>query len=319
MDDWEATLKMKRMLFIYNPHAGKGKILPKLGEIIDIFVKGGYLVEVYPTQAPKDAIKKASKASKRFDVVVCSGGDGTLDEVVTGMVKGNRDFTIGYIPVGTTNDYATSLNIPKDIIEAAEDIVLGEPYAYDVGRFNGGVFVYVAAFGLFTEVSYATDQNFKKALGHVAYLLQGIKSLTEVKSYKMKVTIEDKVYEDEFIYGMVTNSVSVGGFKNLTGSNVQLDDGLLEVTFIRKPKSVFELQEIIASLLIEEDRTDMIISCKSSKILIEAEDEIAWSLDGEFGGNLKEVVIENEKQRMRIIQNKATDEELLLQFEENTL
>lgn len=310
---------MKRMLFIYNPHAGKGKILPKLGEIIDIFVKGGYLVEVYPTQGPQDAIKKASKASKRFDLVVCSGGDGTLDEVVTGMVKGDRQFNIGYIPIGTTNDYATSLKISKDIIEAAEDIVLGKPYAYDVGRFNDGVFVYIAAFGIFTEVSYATDQNFKKLLGHLAYLLQGIKSLTEVKAYKMKVTIDDKVYEDEFIYGMVTNSVSVGGFKNLTGPNVQLDDGLFEVTFIRKPKNVFELQEMIASLLLEEDKTDMIISCKTNRILVESESEVAWTLDGEFGGNLKEVVIENEKQRMMIIQNKATDEELLLQFGENAL
>lgn len=310
---------MKRMLFIYNPHAGKGKILPKLGEIIDIFVKGGYLVEVYPTQAPRDAIKKASKASKRFDLVVCSGGDGTLDEVVTGMMKGNKHFPIGYIPVGTTNDYATSLKISKDIIEAAEDIVLGQPYSYDVGHFNDGVFIYIAAFGIFTEVSYATDQTFKKLLGHVAYVLQGIKSLTEVKSHKMKVTIGDQVYEDEFIYGMVTNSVSVGGFKNLTGSNVELDDGLFEVTFIKKPKNVFELQEMIASLLIEEDKTDMIISCKANHIKVEAENEVAWTLDGEFGGNLKEVVIENEKQRMLIVQNKATDEELLLQFEENAL
>ena len=310
---------MKRMLFIYNPHAGKGKILPKLGEIIDIFVKGGYLVEIYPTQGPRDAVKKASKASKRFDLVVCSGGDGTLDEVVTGMVEGNRQFTIGYIPVGTTNDYATSLKISKDVIEAAEDIILGKPYAYDVGRFNDGVFVYIAAFGIFTEVSYATDRNFKKLLGHLAYLLQGIKSLTEVRSYKMKVTIDDKVYEDEFIYGMVTNSVSVGGFKNLTGPNVQLDDGLFEVTFIRRPKNVFELQEMIASLLLEEDKTDMIISCKTCRIKVEAENEVAWTLDGEFGGNLKEVVIENEKQRMMIMQNKATDEELLLQFDENEL
>lgn len=310
---------MKRMLFIYNPHAGKGKILPKLGEIIDIFVKGGYLVEIYPTQGPRDAVKKASKASKRFDLVVCSGGDGTLDEVVTGMVEGNRQFTIGYIPVGTTNDYATSLKISKDVIEAAEDIILGKPYAYDVGRFNDGVFVYIAAFGIFTEVSYATDQNFKKLLGHLAYLLQGIKSLTEVRSYKMKVTIDDKVYEDEFIYGMVTNSVSVGGFKNLTGPNVQLDDGLFEVTFIRRPKNVFELQEMITSLLLEEDKTDMIISCKTGRIKVEAENEVAWTLDGEFGGNLKEVVIENEKQRMMIMQNKATDEELLLQFDENEL
>lgn len=310
---------MKRMLFIYNPHAGKGKILPRIGEIVDIFVKGGYLVEIYPTQGPKDAVKKASKASKRFDLVVCSGGDGTLDEVVTGMVKGDKHFTIGYIPVGTTNDYATSLHISKDIIEAAEDIVLGKPYPYDVGHFNDEIFVYIAAFGIFTDVSYATDQNFKKVLGHLAYILQGIKSLPEVKAYRMKVTIGDKVYEDEFIYGMVTNSVSVGGFKNLTGPNVQLDDGLFEVTFIRRPKNVFELQEIISSLLIEEDQTDMIISCKTDRIHVECEIEVAWTLDGEFGGSLKEVLIENEKHRMQIIQNKASDEELLLQFEENAL
>ncbi len=310
---------MKRMLFIYNPHAGKGKILSKLGEIVDIFVKGGYLVEIYPTQGPKDAIKKASKASKRFDLIVCSGGDGTLDEVVTGMVGAGKYYPIGYIPVGTTNDYATSLDISKDIIEAAEDIVLGKPYPYDVGHFNDEVFVYIAAFGIFTDVAYSTDQNFKKLLGHLAYILQGIKSIAEVKAHKMKVTIGDKVYEDEFIYGMVTNSVSVGGFKNLTGSNVQLDDGLFEVTFIRRPKNVFELQEIITSLLKEEDQTDMIISCKTRQIQVEAEAEVAWTLDGEFGGSLKDVLIENEKHRMMIIQNKETDEELLLQFEENAL
>ena len=143
---------MKRMLFIYNPHAGKGKILPKLGKIIDVFVKGGYLVEIYPTQGPRDAVKKAAKASKRFDIVACSGGDGTLDEVVTGMVNAGKNYPIGYIPVGTTNDYASSLNISKDIVEAAEDIILGKPYQYDVGHFNKSVFVYVAAFGLFTEV-----------------------------------------------------------------------------------------------------------------------------------------------------------------------
>ena len=310
---------MKRMLFIYNPHAGKGKILPKLGKIIDVFVKGGYLVEIYPTQGPRDAVKKAAKASKRCDIVACSGGDGTLDEVVTGMVNAGKNYPIGYIPVGTTNDYASSLNISKDIVEAAEDIILGKPYQYDVGHFNKSVFVYVAAFGLFTEVTYETDQNLKKQFGYLAYLLQGIKSLADVKAYKMKLTIDNEVYEDEFIYGMVTNSLSIGGFKNLTGSHVKLDDGLFEITFIKRPKNLFELQEIITALLKEEDHTDLIISGKTGRIQIESEEEVAWTLDGEFGGNLKDVLIENDMQRMQIIQNKESDEELLLQFEENAL
>lgn len=291
----------KKLLYIYNPNAGKGLILPKLHEVIDVFVKDGYQVEVYPTQAPKDAEVKAQESAGLYDIIVCSGGDGTLDEVATGLVKSGKKTPIGYIPVGTTNDYASSLNISKEISLAAHEIMLGTPHTLDVGRFNDNYFVYIAAFGLFTEVSYGTDQNFKRLFGHMAYLMGGIKSLTDIKSYQMNVEIDGEQYEGNFIYGMVTNSKSVGGFKNLTGVNVELDDGLFEVTFIKMPKSILQLQEIASSLLSQDDKSDMIISCKARKVTVTAPEPVAWTLDGEFGGVHSEVIIENMPHAMEII------------------
>lgn len=291
----------KKLLFIFNPNAGRGMIHTKLGEIIDLFVKGGYRVEVYPTQAPRDAARRVREVEDDVSLVVCSGGDGTLDEVVTGMVQAKKNIPVGYIPVGTTNDFASSLGIPKNIVEAAAQIVNGVPHPYDVGRFNSGVFVYVAAFGLFTEVTYQTNQDLKKLFGHMAYVLEGIKCLTDVKSYWMKLDIEGQIFEDEFIYGMVTNSTSVGGFKNLTGKNVKLDDGYFEYMFIRKPNNLIQMQEIISNLLMADDRSDMIVSGKSPRVIIEAVEEVPWTLDGEYGGSPAFVRIENMHHGMYIV------------------
>ncbi len=310
-------MNRKRMLYIYNPNAGKGLIVPRLHEVIDVFTKDGFRVEIYPTQGPKDAIRVVEEMAGRFDIVSCSGGDGTLDEIVTGMVKSGANVPIGYIPVGTTNDYASSLNISKEITLAAHEIMLGHSHPLDVGRFNDDYFVYIAAFGLFTEVSYATDQNFKRLFGHMAYLMEGVKSLTDIKSYKMKVEIDGAEYEGEYIYGMVTNSKSVGGFKHLTGKHVELDDGLFEVTFIRMPKSVSQLQEIASSLLLQDDKSDMIISCKAKKVKVTAEQEISWTLDGEFGGSHVEVELENLQHAMQIIlMDEEKLEEEISEFEE---
>ena len=196
---------MKRLLFIYNPHAGKELLKPKLADVIDIFVKAGYEVVAYPTQAYRDAYKKIKKYdSSEYDLIVCSGGDGTLDEVVTGMMKRDRDKRepIGYIPTGTTNDFASSLHIPRGLLEAADNAVNGEVFACDAGRFNDDIFVYIAAFGLFTDVSYQTKQSMKNVLGHLAYVLEGAKRLFNIPSYKVKVTHDDEVIEDEFVYGI---------------------------------------------------------------------------------------------------------------------
>lgn len=293
---------MKRLLFIYNPHAGKELLKPKLSDIIDIFVKAGYEVVAYPTQSYRDAYRKVSEYdSDEYDLVVCSGGDGTIDEVVTGMVQRDKRDPIGYIPTGTTNDFANSLHIPKGLLRAADNAVNGTLFPCDVGKFNDDIFVYIAAFGLFTDVSYQTKQEMKNVLGHLAYVLEGTKRLFNVPSYRIKVTHDGETLEDEFIFGMVTNSRSVGGFRNMIGKQVVFDDGLFEVTLIKTPKNPLALQEIVASLLIEQVDTKHMYSFKTGRITFESLEEIPWTLDGEFGGAHDEVTVENLNRQLRIM------------------
>ena len=295
---------MKKLLFIFNPYSGKAQIKNKLLEIVDIMVKAGYEVTIYPTQARADALNLVQKRAKKYDLVVCSGGDGTLDEAVSGMMLSEKKVPLGYIPAGSTNDFANSLKIPKDMVKAAKAAVSGKKFACDVGKFNDSFFIYVAAFGIFTAVSYKTSQEWKNILGHAAYILEGAKSLHEITSYHMRVEYEDQVIQDEFIYGMITNSNSVGGFKNMTGKNVLLDDGKFEVTLIRKPKNLVELNEILASLSNMIDDTDAIYSFKSDCITFYAEEKVPWTLDGEYGGNPQEVKISNQQQALEIMVKK---------------
>ena len=293
---------MKRLLFIYNPHAGKELLKPKLSDIIDIFVKAGYEVVAYPTQSYRDAYRKVSEYdSDEYDLVVCSGGDGSIDEVVTGMMQRDKRDPIGYIPTGTTNDFANSLHIPKGLLRAADNAVNGTLFPCDVGKFNDDIFVYIAAFGLFTDVSYQTKQEMKNVLGHLAYVLEGTKRLFNVPSYRIKVTHDGETLEDEFIFGMVTNSRSVGGFRNMIGKQVVFDDGLFEVTLIKTPKNPLALQEIVASLLIEQVDTKHMYSFKTGRITFESLEEIPWTLDGEFGGAHDEVTVENLNRQLRIM------------------
>lgn len=295
----------KRMLFVFNPRAGKGQIKSKLLDIVDIFVKAGYEVTIHPTQFAGDACEQVKKYADKVDLIVCSGGDGTLDEVVSGIMECDKTRPIGYIPAGSTNDFANSLFMSKSMIKAAETIVEGNVYKCDVGRLNGSTFVYIAAFGLFTDVSYETNQDMKNVLGHVAYMLEGMKRLFDIKSYFLTVEKENgEIVEGDFIYGMVTNSRSVGGFKNLTGKNVDMDDGCFEVTLIHKPKNPLELQEIITCLLIAEDNTSLIDTFKARKLTIHAGEEIPWTVDGEFGGNHQDIEIENLHQALQIYVDK---------------
>ena len=303
-------MEAKNILFVYNPRAGKAKIRSKLCDIIDIFAKAGCEVTVYPTQQEGDAARAVMNKKKRYDLLVCSGGDGTLDETVNGMIKCSKRIPIGYIPAGSTNDFAMSLGLPKDMCRAAEVVVSGEDYPCDIGAFNENCFVYIAAFGLFTDVSYVTSQAIKNVLGHMAYLLEGMKRISSIKSYKLKVCYRsseqeadggaEKTIEDEFIYGMVTNSLSVGGFKRITGKYVELDDGEFEVTLIKKPSNPLEINMIIAALLNRNINTDYMYCFKTREITFEAEGEIPWTTDGEFGGNHKSVHIENMKQAVKI-------------------
>ena len=289
---------MKKLLFVYNPRAGKEMLKPRLSDVLDIFVKAGYEVTVHPTQAYRDAYYQIKEYEVgKYDLIACSGGDGTIDEVATGMMKrremGKDVVPVGYIPAGTTNDFAKSLHIPRKPLAAADNAVKGVPFPCDIGKFNDSVFVYIAAFGIFTDVSYETDQAVKNVLGHMAYILEGAKRIFNIPSYKIKVEHDGEVIEDEFIFGMVTNSRSVGGFSNMVGKNIVFDDGLFEVTLIKTPKSPIALQEIIAALLIEQVDT--------KKITFDSVEEIPWTLDGEFGGEQDYVEIENVQKAMEIM------------------
>ena len=216
-----------------------------------------------------------------------------MDEVVTGMIRSGFRTPIGYIPAGSTNDFGGSLGLPKNMVHAAETIVKGNDFACDVGSFNQDIFVYIAAFGLFTDVSYETGQDMKNVLGHMAYLLEGMKRLPAIRSYPMRVTYDDTTIVDDFIFGMITNSVSVGGFKRITGKNVKLDDGVFEVTLIKRPKNPIELNNIMVSLLNRDIDTDAMYCFRTSKLEITSTDPLPWTLDGEYGGTHTKVVIEN--------------------------
>ena len=297
---------MKKLLFVYNPRAGKEMLKPRLSDVLDIFVKAGYEVTVHPTQAYRDAYYQIKEYEVgKYDLIACSGGDGTIDEVATGMMKrremGKDVVPVGYIPAGTTNDFAKSLHIPRKPLAAADNAVKGVPFPCDIGKFNDSVFVYIAAFGIFTDVSYETDQAVKNVLGHMAYILEGAKRVFNIPSYKIKVEHDGEVIEDEFIFGMVTNSRSVGGFSNMVGKNIVFDDGLFEVTLIKTPKNPIALQEIIAALLIEQVDTKHMYTFKTKKITFDSVEEIPWTLDGEFGGEQDYVEIENVQKAMEIM------------------
>ena len=280
----------KKLLFIFNARAGKGSIKSRLIDIIDIFIKGGYEVTVHSTQAYQDGLRVAKKRAGDFDLIVASGGDGTLDEVVTGLMEGNHKTLLGYIPAGSTNDFANSLHVSKNMLQAATDIVEGIPHAFDVGK-------------LFTDVSYETNQDLKNILGHAAYILEGTQRLFNIASYQLKVETKDTSFEGDFIFGMVSNATSVGGFRKLTGPDVLLDDGVFEVLLIRRPKNILELNEIITALLGGAD-TSNIESFKTSYLKITSETQISWTLDGEFGGEHREVEIQNMNHAVNIILKK---------------
>ena len=293
---------MKKLYFILNLQSGKATISSKLAVVIDMFTKAGYEVTARPTQERMDACAAAKYAcGQGFDLIVCSGGDGTLNEVIQGIMRSEKKLPIGYIPAGSTNDFARGVGIPRNIIDAVQWIIDGKKYPCDIGSFNDKFFTYIAAFGAFTEVTYETSQQVKNVLGHVAYVLNGISRLKNIKSYHMKITYDDEIIEDNYIFGMVTNSSSVAGLLSL--NNFLLDDGLYEVTLIKTPGNPLDLQRIIHSLLnidIDID-TAYIKSFRKSKIRFECDDELQWTIDGEFGGAYKTVDVCNNKQAIELM------------------
>jgi YegS/Rv2252/BmrU family lipid kinase len=294
----------QKLLFIFNPKSGLGLIRNHLMDIVDIMVKAKYEVTVYPTQARADAKRKVKEDGAQFDRIVCCGGDGTLDEVVTGLREAELDIPLGYIPAGSTNDFASSIGIPGDMVKAAKIAVGKSVGKFDVGQFNEDTFVYIAAFGMFTEISYETPQELKNVLGHMAYILSAAKSLAAIPNYKLHIESNGRVIDDTFIYGMVTNSTSVAGFKGLPGKNVELSDGEFEVTLIKPPMDPIQLGEIVAYLLDDSVPTKLVTSFKTDHMRVTSKEAIPWTLDGEFGGQHKAVDIQNLCQKVQILIDK---------------
>jgi len=292
---------MKKLLFVFNPRSGKGQIRQHLLTIIDTFVKGGFEVTVHPTQAKNDAYEKIRVRCADFDTVVCSGGDGTLNETIKALMTSGQRIPLGYIPSGTMNDFASSLGIPKDMPEAAARIMDGRLVTVDAGSFNEEYFTYIAAFGAFTDVSYETSQQMKNMFGSLAYIMEGMKRLNTAKSYHVTVVHDGETVEDDFIFGMTSNSTSVGGFKGLGGNEVLLDDGVFEVFLIRFPKNLSEFQLTINALLKRELDAKYFISFKASQVEFHSDNDLPWTLDGEFGGNCRNVVIKNNYRAVDIL------------------
>lgn len=294
-------MSKKNLLFVFNPLSGKAQVKNNLFFIVDSFVKADYEVTVFPTQKALDAFNLIREKANEYDLVVCSGGDGTLNEAVKGLMNFENPPLLGYIPAGTTNDFAYSLNISKNIKNATKTIVDGIPFACDVGSFNNEYFTYVAAFGAFTDVAYVTPQQSKNMLGHVAYVIEGIKRLSTIKPYKIKVEYDNNCIEDEYILGLITNSISIGGYRNLNDLGIILDDGLFEVTLVKPPKNAFDLQSIISSVLSQKFDSPYIDTFKTSGLNITCSEGLDWTLDGEGGGNHASANIVNNKQAIRII------------------
>ncbi|MBR7143240.1 MAG: YegS/Rv2252/BmrU family lipid kinase [Clostridia bacterium] len=274
----------KKALFLFNPQAGKSQVKNNLMGIIDLFVKQGYDVNVHPTQAPGEVTNLLSESASEYDLLLLAGGDGTLNEAVNGLMNCEVRPVIGYIPAGTVNDVASSLHIPKNIRKAAAKVAYGHPYSYDVGAFNQRHFIYTAAFGAFTAASYATPRNSKKTLGRTAYLLEGIRSLSSIKGYRVRIEYDGGCLEDDFLLGMVTNSTSVGGFKLFDRERISLNDGLLEASLIKMPRTPLEFQHLLNALSSRKADDQTVTVLKSAAFKITTTEELAWTLDGEYGG-----------------------------------
>lgn len=291
----------KKLLFVFNARAGKSHISDNLCEIINVFTAGGYEVTAYPTQCRLDAFQKIKDRAGDFDMIVASGGDGTLSEAIKGLMNSRAKPLIGYIPAGTVNDFARSMDIPRNMVQAAQNVLNGTPFALDIGSFNGEFYSYVAAFGAFTDVSYETPQSTKNLLGHLAYFLEGIKRINKLEAYDITVEHDGEVIRDDFVAGLITNSRTIGGLKNLVANGVIFDDGKFEVTLVKMPNSPLELQGLLAKIVMGDLNSKYFVTFKTSNLRVTCDSEIAWTLDGESGGSYTVAEIQNHKRALNII------------------
>lgn len=300
----DVSEKWKKVLLIFNPVAGRSEIRTELVDILEILAAESCLAVCYPTRFQGDARNVMRTRQEDYTYVICCGGDGTLDEVVSGMME-NRDkpvIPIGYIPAGTTNDFAASLGIPSNKKEAARIAAKGKVLECDLGRFNTDMyFTYVAAFGLFTETSYETPQDLKNLFGPLAYFMQGMMDIGKIRNYHIRVESEEMSISDEFVFGMITNSKSVGGFADITGNRVDMSDGRFEVTLVKMPANPLEFSDIIQYLSRNTDSSDLVYQFKTSHIVLECREKVKWTKDGEFAGTYSRVELTNLHRALKIL------------------
>ncbi len=255
----------------------------------------------YPTQCRQDGLERIKNTAHRYDRIVVSGGDGTMSESVNGLMQAKKQVPLAYIPAGTTNDFATSLEIPRNMLEAAKCAVEDCLFSYDVGSLCGKYFCYVAAFGAFTEVSYQTSQSAKNVFGHTAYIFEAIKRIPKLEIYDLLVEHDGETIRGEFLLGLITNTISVGGMKKLAKSGVVFDDGLFEVTLVKAPGNLLELQSLVNKFLFTDISSKYFVTFKTSQLKISCDSEISWTIDGEDGGSYKQAEIQNHKQAIHLV------------------
>ena len=285
----------KHLLLIMNPYAGQKNGKKYLADILELFCKAGYIPKVFITTGKGVGHTLARTHAAETDLVVCVGGDGTFNEVVSGIICAGADVPIGYIPCGSTNDFASGLKLSKNILQATKDIIEGTSKTYDVGQFGERYFSYVASFGAFTRASYATPQNLKNALGHLAYILEGIKDLPKIRPVHMRIETEQATFEDDYLFGAICNSTSLGGILTLNPNTVDMNDGLLELLLVKYPKNALDLNECVRCL--QEQNYD------SRMLTIHSAEEIDWTLDGELEPNQTQVNVYNCHNAFRLITN----------------
>ncbi|MBR5125914.1 MAG: YegS/Rv2252/BmrU family lipid kinase [Oscillospiraceae bacterium] len=285
---------MKKMLFIVNPVSGQKKANKYLPEIISLFNRADYEVITYMTACQGDATRMAALRGNDVDLVVCCGGDGTFNETITGLILSSARVNVGYIPSGSTNDFASSLKLSTNPLKAAQDIIEGTAVPYDVGKFGDRFFSYVASFGAFTQTSYTTPQSIKNLLGHTAYVLSGISELSQIRKEHVRMEIDGTVVEDDFLFGAICNATSVGGVLTLDPKLVNLSDGLMEVLLVRAPRNLAEITECLQAFQAQNyNNCAMVTFCSARSIRIFADPHMLWTLDGEREEGHGEVLAKN--------------------------
>ncbi len=283
----------KRLLLILNPTSGKMAGKRHLAEVVEAFGRAGYAPTVFVTTHRGHASELAAEYGGDSDLVVCLGGDGTFNEVASGLLAGGHTTPIGYIPCGSTNDFASSIGLAKTIPAATAAVINGQPHTIDMGLFGGRHFSYVASFGAFTRASYATSQSIKNALGHLAYVLEGIKEVAHIRSYTVKIEVDGEVIAGDYIFGAISNATSVGGVLTLNPDVVDMNDGLLELLLVKKPRNAVELSNCVSALLKKNYDSPMLEFCSGSRFVITADPDMDWTLDGEWGEGQDKITVEN--------------------------